>query len=77
MFRLVLPLNSLLTRSTRALQFSVLKNAGFPNFFFLRNKTYDFAKTITYIVTQNYWERERIQILSCLWYGSIASLTNR
>ena len=76
MFRSVLPLNSLLTRSTRALQFLVLKNAGFPNFF-LRNKTYDFAKNITYTVTQNYWERERIQILSCLCYGSIASLTNR
>ena len=46
-------------------------------FFFTRNKTYDFAKTITYIVTQNYWESERIQILGCLCYGSITSLTNR
>lgn len=46
-------------------------------YFFTRNKTYDFAKTITYVVTQNYWERERIQIRSCLWYCSIASLTNR
>ena len=46
-------------------------------YFFTRNKTYDFAKTITYVVTQNYWKRERIQILSCLWYCSIASLTNR
>ena len=66
---------SLCTFSTRALQFSVLRNVLL--IFFTRNKTYDFAKTITYVVTQNYWERERIQIRSCLWYCSIASLTNR
>ena len=72
MFRLLLPLNSLLTRSTQALQFSVLKNAGFPNFFFfLRNKTWLCKNYNVYCDSKLLRERTNTNPeLSVLWLHS-------